>query len=375
MQTTPQKILLLIATLDAAGAEKQIVELARLLDRDGFDVMLCCLTRGGEFEERLKQYSIPYIILGKKFKLDISVVFKLAILLNKEKIDVLHTWMFTSNLFGRIAGIMAGVPRIFISERACDIWKTKFHFTADRLLLCFTERVICVSEGVKEFCMRKYGLAEEKAVVIRNGIEITSPSPAGVTLASELNIPENASLIFTAGRLAPQKGIKYLIRAMPCVLERFPGAFLLVAGSGGELDSLKREARSLGISGNIKFLGFRKDIGKLMRVSDVFVLPSLFEGLPNVILEAMLEEKPVVATDIPGTDEVVVHGETGLLVPPGNSPALGAAVAGLLSDREKASVMGRTGRKRVEELFDISEMIKSYEKIYDTPPCQPSSTS
>ncbi len=367
MQTKP-KILLLIATLDAGGAEKQIIELARLI-RDRFDVLLCCLTRGGPLEERTSFYKIPYVILGKKFKFDFSVIFKLIRLIRKENIDVLHTWMFTSNFFGRIAGIIARAPCILTSERACDIWKTSFHFLVDRLLLLETDRVVCVSEGVKKFCMEKYGLTEEKASVIYNGIEITPPSPAGDSLVSGLNIPEKAKLILTAGRLAPQKGIKYLIRAMPGVLEKFPGVFLLVAGSGEELSSLEREAHSLGIWGRIKFLGFRKDIRRFMRASEIFVLPSLFEGLPNVALEAMIEERPVIATDIPGTNEVVINGETGILVPPADSSALCSAVVQLLSDRKKSLEMGLAGRTRAEKYFDIKNTARSYEKVYEEMSC------
>lgn len=353
-----------IATMGIGGAEKQLVEIVKRLDKDKYDAMVCCLTRGGPFEDELKQEGIRYSILWKRFKFDFSVIFKLVRLLRIEKVDILHTYMFTSNSFGRVAGAVARVPKIVVSERCVDIWKNKFHFLIDRILLHWTDKVICVSNGVRKFYVDKIDISDEKAVTIYNGLAIEH-CHTNADITKKYGLCSGNRIIGTIGRLTLQKGLKYLIHSAAIALRQTPQIKLFIIGDGPEKKNLVKLVNNLGISERVIFTGFQKDVMPFLKVMEIFVLPSLFEGLPNVVLEAMAFEKPVVAINIPGVDEVVTDGETGVLVPPRSPESLADAIIELLNNEGKARRMGISGRERVEKYFNIELMVEKYENVYD----------
>ncbi|MCK4325604.1 GT4 family glycosyltransferase PelF [bacterium] len=359
------KILYVIATMDIGGAERQLVELVKRLNKDKYDVTVCCLTRGGPLEEDLKEAGIKYCILWKRFKFDFSVILKLIRLLRREKADILHTYMFTSNSFGRVAGILARVPEIIISEHCVDIWKNRFHFFIDKILLHWTDKVICVSNGVRKFYVNRIGISEGKTVTIYNGIALGHLHTNAEVTANKYGLCSEGRIIGAIGRLIVQKGLKYLIHAMAITLKQVPQTKLLIIGDGPERGNLCELAGRLGITDKVIFLGFQKDITRFLRTMEILAMPSLFEGLPVVALEAMTLEKPVIATKILGVDEVVEDGKTGVLVPPRNPDALAHAIIELLNDVEESKRMGMAGRERVEKYFNVNLMVKKYEDVYD----------
>ncbi len=358
-------IFYLIATLDIGGAERQLVELVKRIDKKKFNPVVCCLTRGGPLEKELKDAKIKYFILGKKFKFDFSVIFNLIPILKQENIQILHTWMFTSNAFGRVAGIIAKIPIIIAEEQCVDIWKNKFHLFIDKTLSYFTDKIICVSEGVKNFYYQRAYIPLDKMITIYNGIKIYDNVNIDTgKKKEEFGIIANDKVITTVGRLAPQKGIEYLLYAVPILLESLPKTKFLIVGEGAERNKLENLARKLNISKNVIFTGLRNDIKEILAVTDVFVLPSLFEGFPNVIMEAMLAGKPVVATEIPGIDELAVNGKTGFLVPPKDVNSLASAIIALLKNPKEGKKMGIKGRQRIEKYFSINETVRETEELY-----------
>lgn len=358
-------IMYVIATLDIGGAEKQLVELVKRLDKRKFNPIVCCLTRGGSWERELKNAGIEYFILGKKFKLDFSVIFKLVRILKDRKIQIMHTWMFTSNFFGRIAGLISRVPILIASERCIDIWKNKLYLFVDKILSCFTDKIICVSKGVQNFYHECAYIPLNKMTVVHNGVEITDILKVDFKkITMELGVKESENIVTTIGRLAPQKGIEYLLYAVPEILKSRPKTKFLIIGEGVEENKLRKLSKRLNISKNIIFTGVRTDVKKLVSITDVFVLASLFEGLPNVVMEVMLAEKPVVATRIPGNDELVIDGETGILIPPKDSSSLASAIITLLKNPQKAKDMGLKGRERIKKHFSIDKTLKKTEELY-----------
>jgi glycosyltransferase involved in cell wall biosynthesis len=359
-------ILYLIATLDVGGAERQLVELVKRIDKNKFKPVVCCLTRGGPLEQELKEANIEYFILGKKVKFDFSVIFKLISILKQKNIHILHTWMFTSNSFGRIAGIISQTPIIIAEEQCADIWKNGVHIFIDKTLSHFTDKIICVSEGVENFYHKYAHISLDKMVTIYNGVEISDEVNIDKEKKKEeFGIMGKDNIVTTIGRLAPQKGIEYLLYAVPKILESMPKKKFLVVGEGDEKNKLKKLAEKLNISQNVIFAGLRNDVKEILAITDVFVLPSLFEGLPIVILEAMLAGKPIVATDIPGTDELIVNGETGILIPPKDADSLASAIINVFKNLEKAKEMGASGRKRIEKYFSINETVRKTEELYE----------
>lgn len=358
-------LLLLIATLDVGGAETQLVELAKRLDRERFNILVCCLTRGGPLEKHLKDGGINCYILGKRFKLDFRVIPQLVHLLRREKIDILHTWMFTSNSFGRLAGILVRVPVIIASERGVDLWKNKLHLFIDWLFSHFTSKIICVSEGVKRFYQEKGRISADKLTVIYNGIDIKKIEEGrGERIREEFELGPEDRIVSTVARLAPGKGIEYLLQALPLVIRHFPRVKCFIVGQGPEEGKLKELSRQLEISPHTVFTGLRNDIQDIISISEVFVLPSLFEGFSNVLLEAMALGKPVVATRIPGNDELVIDGKTGILIPPQNPQSLANAILSLLKEPQKGREMGEGGRERIKRHFRLQSTVKKTEELY-----------
>jgi glycosyltransferase involved in cell wall biosynthesis len=202
--------------------------------------------------------------------------------------------------------------------------------------------------------------SEEKVQVIHNGVSLDCLTLPTSQMPDAMPVKSDQPFVLTVARLDPQKGLAYLLSAATCV----PGAMFLVAGDGPERGALEAESRRLGLAERVRFLGHREDVPALLRRCDVFVLPSLFEGLPVSVLEAMGAAKPVVATAISGTDEAVVHGETGFLVAAGDPVALAEAIRQLLADPGLARRFGMAGRARVERQFSSETMADRVSEMY-----------
>jgi glycosyltransferase involved in cell wall biosynthesis len=179
-----------------------------------------------------------------------------------------------------------------------------------------------------------------------------------------LGISLQAQLLLSVGRLTDQKGHIYLVDAMPYVLSHFPDALVLLAGDGSTRQGLEERVRELGIGGAVRFLGTRSDIPALLAAADLFVLPSISEGMPNALLEAMGMGVPVVAFFLGCVEEIVTHGETGYLVFPGDARALGEAIVSLLENLDLRMRLGKAGRELVEKKYTLEQMCESYERIF-----------
>ncbi len=364
---TMLKILQLIPTLDRSGAEKQMALLAAELPRDRFQVEVATLTRLGPLEEELRAAAVPVLQISKSWKLDPWALRRLARLLKSRKYDVVHTWIFAANTYGRIAAHLAGVPVVVTSEMAVDLWKTSAHLRIDRWLARWTDRIIGNSQAVVDF-YRDAGLPTEKLVRIYSGIgDERPPEIAPSQTRQSLGITPEAPVILFAGRLAPQKGLKDLIDALDLLQHVQPGTVTLIAGDGPLRAALEGRARSFELlqTGRVRFLGHREDVPALLAAADMLVLPSLYEGLPNVVLEAMSQAKPVVATNAPGTNELVVDNETGLLVPMGQPKALAKALRDLVRDPERRQTLGAGGRAHLRPQFGLDTMIQEHVRLYE----------
>ena len=361
------KILQLIPTLDRSGAEKQMVLLAAGLPRDQFTVEVATLTRLGPLEQDLRAAGIPIHQIAKRGKLDVLALRRLTRLMKAGNYDIVHTWIFAAHTYGRIAAHRARVPVVVSSEMAVDLWKTKAHLRIDRWLARWTDRIIGNSQAVVDFYAQA-GIPPEKLGRIYSGIGAEDePLPNPEQTRAELGISTEAPVILFAGRLAPQKGLKDLIDALDLLQHVQPGTVTLIAGDGPLRLALESRARSFELlqTGRIRFLGHREDVPALLAASDLLVLPSYYEGLPNVVLEAMNQGKPVVATDAPGTNELVVDNETGLLVPMGQPKALAKALRDLVRDPERRQTLGAGGRAHLRPQFGLDTMIQEHVRLYE----------
>ncbi len=359
------KVLHLIPTLDRSGAEKQMVLLATGLPRERFQVEVATLTRLGPLEAELRAAQVPVTALGKRFKLDPLALARLVGFIRSGRFDVVQTWIFAANTYGRIAARLARPAVVVTAEMAVDLWKTSRELAIDRRLAQRTDRVVGNSQAVVDFYHRN-GIPAERLALIRSGIAAALPPPVDrAAVRAEFGWPADSPVLVFAGRLAAQKGVDDLIAAIDLVQYVLPALRVLIVGDGPLRPQLEATAAAFRLGGILRFTGHRDDVPQLLAAADLLVLPSLYEGLPNVVLEAMQAALPVVATAAPGTTEVVVDGQTGLLVPVQAPPALAQAIRTVVENPERARLWGAAGRKRVESEFRVTTMIDAYAALYE----------
>jgi glycosyltransferase involved in cell wall biosynthesis len=359
-------VLQFIPTLDRSGAEKQMVLLSTMLPRDRFRVEAAALTRLGPLEGELRAAGVPVTLIKKPLKVDPFALARLTRFLKQRRFDVVQTWVFAANAYGRVAAHFAGVPVVVTAEMAVDLWKTRGHLAIDRRLARWCDRVVGNSHAVVDF-YHKAGIPEEKLAMIYSGIADEEPPEVDrAALRAEFGWPADAPVVLFAGRLMAQKGLDTLVDALDLLQHVRPDVRTLIAGAGPLRSELEETAHAYTLDGKVRFLGHRDDVPRLLAAADLLVLPSRYEGLPNVVLEAMRFKKPVVATSAPGTAELVVDGETGRLVPVGQATALAQAVREVLGDPDRARRMGEAGRARVEAEFTASGMVARFAELYES---------
>ncbi len=347
-----------IATLDPAGAERLMTGLAVRLDRRRFSPEVICLTRGGPLEADLREAAIPVRILGKRGSLDPAALFRLTGILREKPEALVHTWMFTANAYGRVAALLAACRRLIASEVSVDPWKGPVRLGIDSLLARRTAAIVGNAEAVAAFYRTHLPHAADRILAIR-GAHLPRPgTPNALTLPP-------GRWIGSIGRLVPQKGFDILLKAMPSVLKTFPDVRLAVEGQGPDRQALEALVARLGIQGSCTFLGHLPDPRALFGGIQAFVLASRFEGLPNVLLEAMDAGVPCVATDVGGNRELLDDSRAGRVVPPEDPGALAEAIVAMLQAPLEARRLGALGRERVRTDFAVDAMVEAYAALYE----------
>ena len=352
------------------GAEEHVLTLLRGLDRDRFQPYLIAPP---ELCDQLAP-DVPEGIELHRLRLSrpthVGAMLELAGYLRARKVQVLHSHLFYASLFASPVGRLAGVPLIIETPHVSERWRTgwfKRRYMVDRLGGRSVDYYVAVSRANAEYLIREKRLASRKVVMIHNGsnLERFSPNPlAGAELRRRLKLPKESLVVSVVGRLEPQKGHGLFLDALPSVRKEFPAVQVFFLGEGSLRQKLQERILAEGMSSCVRLAGFQPDVVPWLAASDVFVLPSLFEGLPLVAIEALSMEKAVVATSVDGTPEVVLHGETGLVVPPGQAGPLAAAICEFLRDPERREVMGRNGRKHVLECFSEQRQLSLTQALY-----------
>lgn len=358
------RVVLLIPTLDRSGAEKQLTLLATRLPRDEFDVHVVALTRGGPYAEVLRQAGVPVTVLGKRFKFDPRTLWQLRRLIQRLNPDILHTWLFTANAYARLVTGDAPRPKVIVSERCVDSWKAGWQLWLDRKQIPRTARLVGNSQGVAEF-YREQGFPAERIAVIPNAIDVPEREPidraAGL---AEFDVPADANVVGSIGRLARQKRMDDLIWAAETLRQICPRLYFLLVGDGPERERLLQFARDIHCEPRMRFLGHRGDAARLLRLMDVFWLASGFEGMSNSLMEAMAAGLPVIASDIPANRELVIHNVNGYLVPVGDRVAYIQYADRLFQDSDLRHRLGEAGRERIRREFSIERMAAAYARLY-----------
>ena len=353
--------------LSIGGLQQVVVNICRCLDRQKFDVMVLCLNALGEFAEHVERLGIRVVLLPQRESgPDYLSFFKVAKLVREERIEIIHTHNTQALIDGAIAGLLAGVKRVVHTDHARHFPDKKRYMMAERILSHFVYKIVGVSDHTCKNLIRYEKISPKKIVMIPNGIngDKFNKNIDKLTKLREIGIENNGPIIGLGVRLVQQKGITFLLQAMPAIIKRFPAITLLIAGDGPLRNSLKEESVQLGVCKNVVFLGARLDMPEILKVLDLYVLPSLWEGLPMVILEAMAAERPVVATDVGGNSTAIKNGETGRLVAAEKPDKLANAIIDLLEKPHLKEAFARKGKKLFEEMFTAEKMTKKYELLY-----------
>lgn len=360
------RVVQIIPTLVRGGAEKQMTMLAKGLHQAGIDTHVLVLTHTGPLEEDLRAAGVPVTLIGKRWKFDPSCYFRLKAELKRLAPDLVHTWLFAANAYGRQAAKSVGVKHILAGERCVDPWKGWWQLAVDRYLAPSTERIVTNSSGVKDFYVSK-GLPADKFTIIPNGISDSSVPASAQTkeeFLKSLGLPSDSKLIATVGRLWPQKRIKDLIWAMDLLKCVRTDAHLLLIGDGPQRQALEAYQEKVEITDHVHFLGERKDVSQILPHLDCFWLASSYEGQSNAIMEAMLAGIPVVASDIPGNRDLVVPDKTGYLFPIGERGEIAKITQALLDDLPLAKKLGAGGRERMQSEFTVEKMVSRHIDLY-----------
>jgi glycosyltransferase involved in cell wall biosynthesis len=358
----------LVEELTIGGLEKTLTAVVLNLNKKKYNVSVWCLREGGFFADKLVKEGIDVNILHISTSRNPLSIYKLYRLLKSHKFDIIHTHAYSAGTIGRMSAFLAGVPVIISHNQNIYNYYNKYYHFVERLLSYITDGIICVSDVVKKFANETQGIDTKKLVTIYNGIEnvrsVSGKETSG--LRKELGIPVNYSVIGTIAQFSEKKGLGYLIRSASILLKLRKDVNFLLVGDGTIMGELKQLCHNLKIGENVIFAGERGDIPEMLSLIDIFVLPSIREGLPLAILEAMACGKPVIATNVGGVPEVIKNGINGILVQPKDPDALHNAMKELLNDAAKRKKMGREGMDICAKSFSSKVMVDRIEELYET---------
>lgn len=355
-------ILLLTTHFNVGGISKYLVNLSRGLIQKGHNVVIA--SSPGDFISALDK-RVSFFSLNIKTKSELSPKIFLAFpelikLVRQRKIEIIHAQTRVSQVLAFYLSKVSGIPYLSTSH---GFFKPRL---GRKLFPCWGERVIAISQPVKEHLIRDFKIEPFKIVLIPNGVRIKDDSLADFRVGRrKYGLKEEGDVIGFMGRLSPVKGIKYLIMAMSYILKTKPDAQLIIVGEGKIKQELKNLTKELGIANRVFFLGTIANTDEVFSLIDIFVLPSLQEGLGLSLLEAMAMAKPVIGSEVGGVLDVIQKGENGLLVSPGDARELSKAIIELLDNKEKAREMGRKARETVREKFSLERMVEDTEKVYE----------
>jgi glycosyltransferase involved in cell wall biosynthesis len=356
------RLLLLTTGFDMGGAERVVAELSHGLTRRGHQVFVVCLQRrSGALLHHLDLSKVRVVDLGMRSKVDVRAVWRLYRLLRAERIEVLYSFLFHAHVAGRLAARMARLPVVLAAQQTMGLeGRLRNLLTTGTTRWC--TKVIAVSRNVEQFVVNTMRIPRSKVTTIYNCVDVAKfPAPT----ASPLRTPGRPTLGIVA-RLSIEKDHLALLQALKLVREAHPDARLLIAGEGPEEARLREFVSQSGLTGGVEFLGRVEDVPAVLSAVDVYVQSSRTEGLPCAVLEALAAEVPVVATRVGGTDEVVEHRRTGLLVEPGDSRAMAEAACWLLERPDEARAMARRGRALVSERMSAEAMVRDTDALIGT---------
>jgi glycosyltransferase involved in cell wall biosynthesis len=365
-------ILFVIDNLEFGGGERGFLQLIRALSAEGAEVSVAAQA-GGPFEAGVWAAGATFEPTGMTSRGSLTTIMRLRSLIGTGRFALVHSQGARADFLTRLALLGRPAPRLVSTIQmpvdGFDVspLRRALYRCFDRLGRGRVNRFIVVSRALQQRLTADRGVSSRRVALVVNGVETDRLTPAvrgqfaGVARRA-LGLDETTPLVGAAGRLVAQKGFGDLVAAMRHVLARVPGARLAIAGDGPLRDALSARARASGWS--LLLPGFQEDVSRFLAALDVLVVPSVREGFPMITLEGMALGLPIVATTIEGVVEQIEPDVDGLLVPPGDPGALGAAIARVLEDRALGERLGQAARRRAVALFDVGRMLEATRRVY-----------
>jgi glycosyltransferase involved in cell wall biosynthesis len=373
--TRKYKIAYLIDGLSMGGAERLMVPILKHLSRNDFEPYVCALQLkdGNPLAEEIRALRVSVDCLHIKYLRDLDGLPKVVGYLKRMGADLVHTQLEMSDILGNLSAKLLRLPSVCTIHvmPSLDVkTKTKLHQKVEWFALRrFCDRVIAVSEEARQYHIAISGASPKQVSTIYNGIDISDfqgmdQAHERAAVRAEFGIPSDAKVFVTVAVLRPQKGIQFMVQALPAVRAVFPNTYYLIVGSGMHRETLLEEAQKNGVNDRVIFAGMRKDIPRLLTASDVFVLPTLTEALPTVLAEAMAAKLPIVATPVGGIPEMITEGQNGCFVQPEDVAGLANACIHLMNDSQKRLSMGARGWEIVNETFNVERQVDRLKQLY-----------
>ena len=365
MTVTPRRIALMLESDGPGGAETMLLQLAEELRRRGHDVTCVgpdngCGWLGGELRRR----GFTTEVFTLRRPLDPACLRGMVAMLRRLRIDVVHSHEFTMAIYGAAAARQLGIPHVITmhgSEKVLARWQRRL---ALRLAFASSRAVVAVSRATHAHLVKTMRMSPDSVLTIPNGITFTPGTRA--TVRTELGLSGENVLVVAVGNLVPRKGHIHLLRALAALgNDRWHVA---IAGRGDEERRLRAFAAEAGVAGRVHLLGHRGDVPDLLAAADVYAMPSLWEGLPMALLEAMFAGKAIVASRASGIPEAIEEEVQGLLADPGDEAQLQAALVRLLTDAGLRQRLGEAARRRAQTEFSAAVMTDAYERAFGIRP-------
>ncbi len=353
------------------GVQRQLLNTVSQYNKELFNPIVCCFGPKEEIGKEIEKIGLEFIPLNIKryHKFSFKIIIKLYQIMKERNIHIVRTHKYRASLYGRIAASLARVPVVITSVHGNyrkDLrLKRKL---ANRILSNVTDRIVAVSESIKQDILKYDRIEPFKVIVINNGVDIIKFNPEGNfhNIRREFSISDSEIIIGFIGRLVPAKGLEYLINAFSLLSRELKNIKLLIVGEGSLLNILRERVKENAINQKVIFTGKRYDIPDILSAIDIFVMPSLAEGLPNSLLEAMAMGKPIIATTAGGIPEVIKDGINGILIPPRDVDSLATAMKKLLEDPFFSVKIGQGARDFVEKNLSNIATTKKWESLYMT---------
>lgn len=361
--THPIPIAFGITELDPGGAERALVQIVTRLNREQWQPHVICLTGEGELVQVLRDRNVPVVCLyGRRWR-PFKLVSQFAKSLREIGPAVLQTFLFHANIAGRWAAKKAGVPVVLSGIRVAER-RSRLRLMLDRRSEHLVDAHICVSQGVADFSINVGKLSPEKIRVIPNGVDYERFANAAPADLSEFGIAPDHKTILCVGRLDPQKGVRSVLRAFDSLSEESESTHLLFVGDGPLRAKTESAVRRMDQTNRVHFAGRRCDVPELMQAADCLVLASKWEGMPNVVLEAMAAGLPVVTTPVEGIDELLQDGVTGRVLNDDDPAGLVAGIRNTLEDRMRSAAWAQAAQNIAKKEFRWDRVASEYEAVF-----------